>query len=525
MANTASRRTCCIPLVLPLLLLAQQGTALGSDWMITPKLSVGERYSDNVNLNRKEQAQSDWITEISPGITVVREGRRLTVNADYSLLGLIYAQDNDRSRARHNLNGRAHAELIDDWLYLDATARVSQELLDYTYGRGLGDAVGIGNTSQVAGYGLTPYVKHRFGSLATVEMRLSQEGVTSSGSTGNDSSSTGYQFRANSGNDFFPLSWEINYNRRETDNRRVQDTDSEHGLASARLQLSRGFGLLAQAGVDRNNYPGATSRIRDYSYYGLGFFYTPGRRFSVDLYYNDSDSGGFVSGSVSFNPTLRTSLRASSSVRNFGRSHTLDFNHRTRHSNWSLQYSEQLTTFNQQFTSPLFDSWLCGNDLFIGPLGSAIPLGCKQLTPGDLLILFGPGVFTTSIVNETYLNKSLIGTVSYSLRRNDWRLSIFSHDRSLRTSGGNDQIQGVQASWSFKPSARTTFTLNGGLSQVQATTAARDDDLWNADFTLSHSFQPKLTGNLQIRHQERASNVTGGDYAENSVAARLQMTF
>ncbi|MFN3593806.1 MAG: TIGR03016 family PEP-CTERM system-associated outer membrane protein, partial [Thiobacillaceae bacterium] len=91
------------------------------DWQWTPRLSLAERYSDNVYLRPKGLEHSDWITELSPGLSVRREGRRLKVDADYSLTGYLYAEDTDRSRIRHNLRGQAQAELLEDWFYLDAT--------------------------------------------------------------------------------------------------------------------------------------------------------------------------------------------------------------------------------------------------------------------------------------------------------------------------------------------------------------------------------------------------------------------
>lgn len=494
MAITASSRLSGLCLAIPLLGLAGQGVAWAGDWKITPRLSLEERYTDNVDLDPDDQARSDWITEITPAVSVKRDGRRLKVNADYRLQGLIYANESRNNDVLHYLNGRANAELLADWLYLDATARASQQQTDYGRGGGLGDGVGASNTTQVAGYALTPYLKHRFGSTGTLEMRVSREAVSNDDSddngNGSDSTTNRYVVKAASGADFFPLSWNISYDKADTDYQDRQDSDSESGLASLRLQIRREFGLLAQAGLDKNNYAGASNRVRDYSYYGLGFFYNPGRRLSMDVIYNGSDDGDFFSGSVTFNPTLRTSIRASSTVRNFGRSQSLDLTHRTRRGNWSLRYSEDLTDYNEEFLSQ------------------------TDLDP-----------LNTSLSNESYVSKRLVGTWTYQLRRSDWRISLFNSEREYQTSGGTDQSRGLQASWSLKPGARTTFTLSGGLSQVEDSDDDRDDDLWNARFIVRHKFLAKVTGDLELRHQERDSSRPGDDYAENSLAARVKMTF
>lgn len=504
------------------------------DWQWTPRLSLAERYSDNVYLRPKGLEHSDWITELSPGLSVRREGRRLKVDADYSLTGYLYAEDTDRSRIRHNLRGQAQAELLEDWFYLDATARASQELIDYVNGIGLGDAAGIQNSRQTYGFSLSPYLKHRFGSDATVELRLRRDQYYASGGSGRDGSANQYGFAAQSGSNFFPLSWNVSYSRRETDYQSLADTDSEQGSAYARLQLRPGFGLTAQAGLQKGNFPGASNRIRDFSYYGLGFYYIPGRRIFGELAYNWSDSGDFVSGSVTFQPTLRTTLTASSTQRNFGRSHALSLNHRTRKSNWGLVYRESLTSYDQLFFENVFDAWQCGEFIIAPvPLGAETPAGCTKLSDSAIANLFGASAFLPVTLDRTHVNKGLTGLFSYQLRRATVRLSLFDTRQQYQgtlVQGREDRRTGLQASLSLRPGERTTVTLTTGYSHLEVddpnnAANAREDDYWNIGLTLTRRFQPDLSGSLELRLQQRDSNLSNQDYTENSLAARLNMRF
>lgn len=517
MVSTAnSKRLLSLLLVLP-------AVAWAGDWKLTPTVSVGERYTDNVNLSTTGQESADWITEVSPQLSVRREGARLKVNADYSLQGLMYADDSSRSRIRHSLNGRANAELKEDWFYLDASARVSQAPQNLTSATSVGnDGVGVGNTSTVAGYSLSPYMKHRFGSIATVEARVSRDDVFTGQSGVSDSGTTQYLLSATSGNDFYPLSWSANYSNSDTSNDVGADTGSERAAANARYQLSRKFGLLAQASMEKNDFAGASNQVRDYSTYGLGAYYAPSRRISMDVYYNASDNGNFVSGSVNLRPTLRTNIYAASSKRAYGRSYSLNLSHRTRRSNWSLGYLDDLTTSQQQFNKfvGVLDYYVCTD----GREGY-LPHGVVPPDPATCTLSKVIGNNEQTQINETYLAKNLIGTVSYSLRRNTWLLSLYSNQRDFQVSGGSDTTRGVQGTWTLQYGPRTTFSLVGGMSQVESSTSALEDDLWNLGLTVSRKFQPKLTGSLEVRHQERDSNQASGDYAENAVAARLNMTF
>lgn len=493
------------------------------DWKFTPSITLSERYTDNVDLEANAQADSDWITEISPRITMSRSGARIKANVDYSLQGLLYANDSDQNDLRHNLNGRVNAELAKEWLFLDATARISHELLSLADAGGLGDPVGIGNTTSVGSYSLSPYLKHRFGSAATVEARLTQNGVFIGDSAVSDTNSTRYQLSAVSGNYFPPLSWGANYTKSDTRNSGTGASDSgnESASANARYRLSRKFGLLAQASMEKNDFTGASNRVRDYSSYGFGAFYTPSRRVSMDVLFNDSDNGSFVSGSLTLNPTLRTSITATTSERAYGRSYSLNLAHRTRKSNWSLRYSDDLTTSQQQYHEFLgdADTYICPNGETYKQVGAPPPVGCtyKGIT----------SFFSQNQINQTYLAKNLIGSVSYTLRRNTWQLSLFNNQRDFQgLAGGSDTTRGLQASWSLRPAAHTTFTLSGGVSRNEISgTPSREDDLWNLRLVTTHQFQPKVSGSVEVRHQERKSTDATGGYAENSVAARLNMSF
>ena len=533
-AGSGSSRAALLVIALPLL--SWPGVGLGGDWKWTPRLTLEERYSDNVTLRPKGQEKRDWITHISPGLGLQREGRKLRVDVDYRLDGYLYANDNDRSRVRSNLNGQASAMLLEDWVYLDATARASQELIDYTSGIGLGDAVGAQNTRQVYGYSLSPYLKHRFGSDATVELRVRRDQYYSGGGTGpSDSGANQYSIDVRSGNNFFPLSWSLSYDRRETDYESSADTDSEQAFADGRLQLQRGFGLIAQAGMQKGNFPGATNRIRDFSYYGLGVYYTPGRRFSGEIAYNFSDSGNFVSGSVTLQPTLRTTLKASSTQRNFGRSHSLSLNHRTRKSSWGLIYQERLTSYDQLVFQKVFDLLDCGGGLFVMvPPGTSLP-GCTPLSNAALASLTSLGLtpFLPVSLQQTYVNKGLTGLFSYTLRRASVSLSLFDTRQEYQGTGAvgrEDRRTGLQAALSLRPGERTTLTLSTGVSHLEVDDPNnagnnREDDFWNIGLTLTHRFQPDVSGSLELRHQQRDSNLSNQDYTENAVAARLNMRF
>ncbi|MDW8324012.1 MAG: TIGR03016 family PEP-CTERM system-associated outer membrane protein [Burkholderiales bacterium] len=505
------------------------------DWQWAPRLSLQERYTDNVRLQPKGAAHSAWITEVQPGLSVVRRGGRIRLDADYSLQGYYHTGEGDRSGLRHNLAAQGRAELVEDWFYLDATARAAQQIIDYAGGIGLGDAVGIRNTAQTFGYTLSPYLRHRFGPLGTLEIRYSLEGYSIDDASGlSDSTSQRYSLRAASGPYFHPLSWSLSYEQRTTDYQRQEDTDSESASAQARLQVSREFGILAHGAWQKYDFPGAAARIRDFSHHGLGLFYTPGRRLSAELAYNWSERGDFVSGSLTLRPTLRTTVEWSRTQQNFGRSQALSLHHRARKSNMGLIYQEGLSSYDQLFLTNAFDAWLCGDVLSfpIAP-GRPVPDGCRRLTLTELRTLFGAGAFLPVRLGQTFINKGLTGLYSHEFRRATLSLSVFDQRaiyQGTGVQGREDRRTGLQAALSLRPGERTTLTLSGGYTHLEvddpnSAVDDREDDYWNLGLTLTRRFQPKVAGSLELRHQQRDARGASQDYRENAVAARLDMRF
>jgi uncharacterized protein (PEP-CTERM system associated) len=539
MASTASSRSSSYLLVL----LLCPALAGAGDWEIRPRITLSEIFSDNPDLVSSSQAKSDWITEITPAVSIKREGGRIKVQADYRMTGLIYANDSDRNDILHGLDGRANAELVEDWFYVDATARISQQLRDGARSGdtgvvgvggvgGIGGGVGgggqvgisgINNTSQVGGYSISPYLKRRLGSFATVEARLTYEDVLSDDSDVSDGQTTRYRLSAVSGNMYYPLTWSASYEKSDTTYSDSDDTSNDRAALNARYTLNKDFGLLGRAGLEKNDYSGVDEDEEDYHYVGLGFSYTPSRRFSADVYYNysnDEDNKHFLSGSVTLNPTPRTSLRASADQRSFGRAYGLNFSHRTRQSNWTLNYQEDLTDSNQQFlnyTGTLY-AHTCGGAVIY--TNSPIPPAGCVANPGLNLNLVNQ-----SQTDETYTSKILSGAVTYTQRRSTFLLSAYANKRSYESSGDADEkTYGLQGSWNLKTAPTTTFTLAGGVSRDD-NGGDDPDHLWNLGLAVTHQFDAKVSANLGLRRQQRSSDEAGESYKENAVAARLNMSF
>ncbi len=71
-----------------------------ASWTVTPRLSIHEQYDDNLDLE-PENENSDWITVISPGISLELETPNTTSTLDYEAGFSFYADDSSRNSTSH----------------------------------------------------------------------------------------------------------------------------------------------------------------------------------------------------------------------------------------------------------------------------------------------------------------------------------------------------------------------------------------------------------------------------------------
>src|SRR5437899_3235422 len=94
-------------------------TAAAGDWTITPFISGQETFTDNVLLTPTKR-QSDFVTGLSPGISINGESARFSANLNYSPTVALFALTPNQNFVGHNLYANGNAILARDLLFLDA---------------------------------------------------------------------------------------------------------------------------------------------------------------------------------------------------------------------------------------------------------------------------------------------------------------------------------------------------------------------------------------------------------------------
>lgn len=464
-------------------------SALASDWKFDPKIGVSGRYTDNVSLS-STNPQSAFITEVTPGFSLTRNSQRAKVSVDYGLQGLLYSNDSSSNTLNNQLSARLHIEPLENNFYIDADARVGQQNTNSVTGPVSNNNYNTtNNRTETYSFSVTPAWRNRFGSTAEFDARLQFSHTGSDNGALSSSNSSSLNLGLKSGSAFHKTPWGLAYRLQESDSGSKARTGSISGNVGYRPTPKTQLNLTV--GTDTNN--GNTNAFRQASgtYWNLG---------------------------AGWNPTSRTKLDVTAGRRYNGESYGLNVSQRTRKTTWVLRYSEDITdTFSQLNGQAAFDVYECTAGTFLVPSGAPSP------DPSCVLNPFTAIVPTTSLTNDTSLNRSWSGSVTWQLGKSTLSGSLSQGRRELLTTGAKDDNYSLTGTWNWRLTPRTTS--NFALTSSQASSGTNNTDTWSATWALSRKMSPKTTGTLEVRHYEGDSNTAAGKYKENSAAARINMSF
>jgi uncharacterized protein (PEP-CTERM system associated) len=487
------------------------------EWDVTPSISATSTATDNSSQS-SSNSQGSLITTVSPGISLVSKGsRRIKAALSYRVTGIVrVGGDNQSNNINHNLAANGKAELVEDFLYLDGSANISQQLISLL-GSPADANTNNSNRATVGTYSISPYAQKRFGSFANGLLRYTHSAAIFQNNVSGNSQSDGVIAALSSGSRFDVIDWSLNYSERHTNNGsstslQSNTTNFETESATLGLKVSRTFRVFATVGRDSNNFINAAELNGDY--------YTAG---------------------VDWRPSDRTSIQASAGKRYLGNTYALSLRHSGHHTHWGASYSESVSDVSQQqqeVGSTLL--YLCSG-LVVPVIPPAEPLtGCTgPLTLTEILFLaqFNPALFSgnylsTSLVKGVFINKSFNSNVNWSHGKLGLGVSVFDTRRVFILQGNQeDHSSGITGTVNYR--LTPTISADGSLSFTNYQTPGslsglavnRSDDLYTVSFGLTRRFDPKLTGSLRFLHQTRQSNQATGNFDSNSIIASVNKTF
>lgn len=534
---------------------AQATDGVLGGWRITPRLSVGTTYTDNIRLVPADEAEGDWVWQVDPGISMRKQGGRLDLRLDYTAQGLMYNQNSDANTINNNLSAFGTGELYQDHFFVDAYGSISQVPVTSsgrvdTGGLGSNDStpssliglfsnvdfglpgaadlfnpIGIfsnialtDNQATQSTFGISPYWRQNFGGWANGLLRYRYDDVSYSefqtpDTVGqgdlSDSQINTVEFNLTSGRQFNRLNWNFNYFYQQQDNGQNNNNDQQASdntrqeSASGQLNypLNNAWTLVARGGYEEST---GYEDSEDGAYWGLGATWTPNRFYSLTGLYGSN----FNNLAVQWNPSPRTSLQISRTDQGVGTSPGIywngSFSHRTRNSVWSASYTQEVTTSQQ----------LASNSLVGGGVEG------QPVVPGG----------TFELTNQPFLRKYFNASVTYRRGRNDLLFSAFSDSREFQADNSNNEdTYGAGVLWTWRFAPRTASFLGTGwewddLGKDQLG-EDQQNDYWVSVIGLARVFTPNSGGLISYRYYRNDADPSDQSFRENRFNVRFSLKF
>jgi uncharacterized protein (PEP-CTERM system associated) len=478
------------------------------NWQITPSIAIDGTFTDNVNLaatNRK----SDFITRISPGIRIDGRSARASGNLNYQWQHYAYANSSERSNQQQSLAANGKLELVEQWLFLDASHNISQQAISAFGTQGVGNELLNTNRTEVSSYRLSPYIQGRLASVADYQLRYSGTHTSSDAgalSGGGATTTAAWNGQLAGVTPLTLLSWAVNADNQTINHSSGFTSRNDRLYGTLSYLVAPSVRLSVSAGSESDNYLAGVERKKSTTGYG-----------------------------AEWAPSERTKVALRKDRRSFGDSYSADFTHRTALSAWKLSDSRNVRV-------PTADMALVSRgtiyDLLYLQLTSAFPDPQERAAEVERQLAAAniPGtaqVFGTTLTSQAFIERrqmasfALTGvnnTVTFALdRSNSQRIGAglglvddFATNADIRQSG-------FTTNWAYKMTPHEVLTLTVLTSRSTGANNA-ETSLRSLSLRLTTQLGPKTSANLALRNTH-FEGTTGIGYDEQALTGGVLFRF
>lgn len=492
--------------------IAAEGLRVSSDVLMS------ETYSDNVGLQAKGAARSEWITEVTPSVSATFKGARSYFLSRASLQSLYYGQRPADSRQSLRLSANGQLELIDNMAFVDVSAGISRQSVS-SFSSQSSDYNTDGSQTEVRTVAVSPYSQWRFGNEGTAELRYRANYSDSSSSTLNERVTHAATFSVVNGKAWGRAGWGITDSYLRTEGDGLASTTAMSSMLSLYYAVTPVLRWQLSGGVESNDY-GTGGARRTYNW-GTGFTWAP---------------------------SPRTSIAASGTRRYFGDAYDLSLTHRMRRSAFDLRYSRNVVDLSSSQSISGSAAYTARAQVLRDQLstslsGSQLDQAVAQLMAFEVANGLVPAQQSTfDMVSSSYaLQRSLRATLTANGVRNTFVFGLSRMERETAQESGLSNVirQGdlatysrtrewrADASWLTRLTPITSlttslaYTLAEGAGNVST---GADDRRRSVQF--SSGLDSRIGARSSVGLTYRYNRSTGlNPYTENAIAARFSHRF
>lgn len=476
---------------------------------IEPRVALRESWTDNIDLKNRDAQQSEWVSELKPGISIVANGARLKGELDYALTGLFHTRDSQRNDHQNALNAFGQLEVVERFFFVEARAQISQQFVSAFGARPASNTSDTQNRTETRVFSLTPYIKGRIASAAAYDLRFDEARSRANDSRVSDSNIRTWTGKIES-TDLARFGWSVDFKDQRYDVKEGLDTETRLARGTLIYHVDRSLRIFVRGGRESNNYYGGD---RSRAIHGAG---------------------------VEWNPSERTQFSAENDKRFFGRGYRYSARHRTSLSAWNLAISKESTNTVDQLRR---GSESTPFQRLFHLLATEIPdpeRRAEQARQSLLAAGISPDATSENalLANQVFVDKRIEGSVVLLGGRSTIALSAFRSERrpvsQLALSGDDFALasllkeNGAAMNWSRTLSPLSSLATGVVWSRVTGSGSSTSPETTQLGFNvqLNKKFSPRTGGALGYRHVKfRSDGGATDDYRENAVFASIDHRF
>ncbi len=412
-------------------------------WRFTPEINVTESSTDNAALVPAVNAQKSWVTESAPGIRIEHTGVRSKVFLDFRLRDFHYSGNAQLNNSQRLLNSNASVEAIDNWLFVDASANITQQNRSaFSIGAAPNTGGPNGNRVETTTNQISPNIRGRFGDVAIYQLRVAGTDIRTDDAVLPNTKGSQWTGFIKNEHAVSGFGWSVVGDALAFRNLTVGKSQDSRVRGAISYEISSQFHISAITGREVTNYAGSKNDGSNTS--GIGLEWSPGER---------------------------TQFAAVKEKRFFGDSHSVNFNHRTALTAWKITSTRDVSALSSQLAAsgPGSTAGLL-SDLLVSaiPDPAARDAAVRQRlensgVPGDSALSGGFATARPFLIRNDEASVALQGvnnTVTLTFSRRDQRgLGPTAGSTDSFSLSNEIRQQGTNLSWIHRLSTYSTLSL------------------------------------------------------------------
>lgn len=481
------------------------GGSGGRGFYIVPTFAANATLTNNVNLSATDK-ESDLILALSPGIQMGGQSGRVRGFLNYALTGNFHARNNESSSFTNSLSASGTAEAIDNWLFVDANASISQQFISPFGAQSPNTSLNNDNRTEVTSVSVAPRVQGQLAGQVNYVGRAFYSFTDSGSSQASDSTVWGALLGFDSTTRWSRLSWGLDFSYREARFSNQRSEFDQLNVLSLTYAVTPELHATLRGNVERSN---------------LTSF--------------DSETTSGWGGGLRWKPSPRTNFMAEYDQRVFGNSHLYSLDYRTPRTVWAFSNRQGLST--GQFNNGPGASTSPYNLLFTQfAVIEPDPLKRAQLVNAFLRangIDPNAALNTGYLPNQVQLERRQEASVSWLGQRSTVMLNVYQTqseavaatalNASDPFSGGNTlRWRGAGLTWSHRLTPRDTLNVSGSGQRTTQRLGNQETTLWIGMAMWSTQLAERIALSLSARYQTQSGTT---QFDEAALLATLNMTF